>query len=275
MKKILVIYHKNCPDGFGAAWAARKKFGAKAEYLAAAHPSSPPKDLKGREVYMVDYCYSEDKMKSVLKSAAKVVVLDHHVSQREAVKVSTEYVFGETNSGAILAWKYFFPKKSAPKLLLHIQDNDTWKFALKGTREYLAYLDTLPFDLKTWDKLIKDFENPDKRKEFFNKGSSILSFSKQNIETLSSTAEWVKFAGRKCLAVNSPVFVSEIGHVLATKAKGIGIVWCKKGDKLKVSLRSNGKVDVSRIALKYGGGGHKAAASFVIDASNPLKLPWK
>ena len=30
----LIIYHDNCADGFGAAWAAYKKFGADgAEYL--------------------------------------------------------------------------------------------------------------------------------------------------------------------------------------------------------------------------------------------------
>src|SRR3989344_1169898 len=32
-KKIAVLYHKGCTDGFGAAWAAWKKFGARAEYL--------------------------------------------------------------------------------------------------------------------------------------------------------------------------------------------------------------------------------------------------
>ncbi|MFA4999482.1 MAG: hypothetical protein WC519_02020 [Parcubacteria group bacterium] len=276
MKKILVIYHKNCPDGFGAAWVAWKKFGEKAEYLPAAYPSSLPKNLKGREVYMVDYCYSEEKMKLILKSAAKVIALDHHISQRKAIKLSTEYVFKEHNSGAVIAWKYFFPKKKVPRLLLHIEDNDTWRFSLKNTKEYLAYLDTLAYDFKSWDKLVKDFENNDKRKIFFDKGVSIVNFINKNVEALTSSAEWVKFNNRNCLAVNSPIFVSEIGNVLANKAGGIGIVWCKKGNKLKVSLRSNGRVNVSRIAARHGGGGHKAAASFFVDIKGTvLKFPWR
>jgi phosphoesterase RecJ-like protein len=32
----------------------------------------------------------------------------------------------------------------------------------------------------------------------------------------------------------------------------------------KVSLRSNGRMDATRIALRFGGGGHRAAAGFPI-----------
>ena len=31
----LVIYHKNCTDGFGAAWAAHELLGSKAMYVPA------------------------------------------------------------------------------------------------------------------------------------------------------------------------------------------------------------------------------------------------
>ena len=41
------------------------------------------------------------------------------------------------------------------------------------------------------------------------------------------------------------------------------------GDFHKVSLRSK-TIDVSKIALKYGGGGHKEAAGFEC-----VKLPWE
>jgi nanoRNase/pAp phosphatase (c-di-AMP/oligoRNAs hydrolase) len=96
------------------------------------------------------------------------------------------------------------------------------------------------------------------------------------IDSIVANAEIVKFAGHKAFVANSPALVSEIGHVLATKANGVGIVWVKKGDKLKVSLRSNGKVDVSKIAVKYGGGGHKAAASFSLPIKKgTLTFPWK
>lgn len=276
MKNTVIIYHKNCPDGFSSAWVAWKKFGNKAEYIAASHPSFPPKNIKDKEVYMLDFCYSKEHMKNLVSVVKKLVVIDHHISQKEAIKFSTENVFTVKNSGATLSWKYFFPNKKIPKLLLHIEDKDIWTFAIKGTEAYMAMLETIPFDFKTWDKLIKNFENPVKRKSYYEKGLAILGFSKQNIENIALSAEWVIFNNKKCLAVNSPSFVSEIGHILASRAKGIGIIWCKKNGKIKISLRSNGKVDVSKIALKKGGGGHRAAASFSIDSYGPIiKLPWK
>lgn len=41
----------------------------------------------------------------------------------------------------------------------------------------------------------------------------------------------------------------------------------KKGDIIKVSLRSNDDTDVSEMAAKFGGGGHIHAAGFSLDAS--------
>jgi len=276
MKKIVIIYHRNCSDGFGAAWVAWKKFGNQAEYITATHPSSPPKNLKGKEVYMLDFCYSAKEMQAVLREVLKLTVIDHHISQKNAIKFSTNYVFNTSNSGAVLAWKYFFPGQKTPKLLLYIEDKDIWKWSLKGTQEYFAFLETHNFDFKVWDKLIKDFADTTKRKSFYGLGAAITSFNNQQIDALASSAESVIFDNRKCLAVNSPLFISEIGHILALKIKGVGIVWCKKGNKLKISMRSNGKIDVAKIATKKGGGGHRSAASFSLDITDSIiKLPWK
>ena len=69
------------------------------------------------------------------------------------------------------------------------------------------------------------------------------------------------------------MFVSEIGSELVKKLPPIGIIWSQRKDKIVVSLRSNGKVDVSKLAKKFGGGGHKASAAFRLDLNQ--KLPWK
>ena len=37
----------------------------------------------------------------------------------------------------------------------------------------------------------------------------------------------------------------------------------------KISLRSDGKRDVSKISGLYGGGGHKGASGFNVNSSNP------
>ena len=50
----LIIYHANCSDGFGAAYAAWKCLGKKATYHAAKHGSTPP-DVAGKNVAILDF----------------------------------------------------------------------------------------------------------------------------------------------------------------------------------------------------------------------------
>lgn len=49
---MICIYHKNCADGFGAAWAVRKKFGSAVKMIPASYQSTPP-DVTGETVYIV------------------------------------------------------------------------------------------------------------------------------------------------------------------------------------------------------------------------------
>lgn len=53
------------------------------------------------------------------------------------------------------------------------------------------------------------------------------------------------------------------------RIKGCDVAVClkKRDDKIKISLRSNGRVNVADIALKLGGGGHKMAAGAAVDTS--------
>ena len=52
----LVIYHKNCTDGFGSAYAAWRLLGNRAEYIACAHGETPP-DVRGKKVAICDFSF--------------------------------------------------------------------------------------------------------------------------------------------------------------------------------------------------------------------------
>jgi len=183
-----------------------------------------------------------------------------------------EYVYALDHSGAAIAWKYFHPKKKLPELLRHIEDIDLWKFKLPDTRELLSFLQLADYDFKIWDKIARDIQNPKRKKGYLAKGGLILFYERKLVDRLVLKATPVKFAGYKTLAVNSPILQSEIGNALTKKMPPIGIVWSEKEGGIRVSLRSNGKADVSKIAVKYGGGGHKAAAGFSFPAGG--KFPW-
>ena len=51
------------------------------------------------------------------------------------------------------------------------------------------------------------------------------------------------------------------------------LVWQRDKNRIEVSLRSNGDLDVSKIASKFKGGGHKNAAGFSLPAGS--KFPWE
>lgn len=51
----ICIYHGNCADGFGAAWAVRKAL-PDCEFHAGIYQNTPP-DVAGRDVVIVDFSY--------------------------------------------------------------------------------------------------------------------------------------------------------------------------------------------------------------------------
>lgn len=59
--KILCIYHGNCTDGFGAAWAMRHHHKVPIEFYPAVYGKEPP-DVRGRCVYMLDFSYKRGIM---------------------------------------------------------------------------------------------------------------------------------------------------------------------------------------------------------------------
>ncbi len=273
-KDIVVIYHGECKDGFGGAYVAWLKFGNKAEYIGVQHRDPPPEDLKGKEIYFIDFVYKEPVMREVVAKNAKVVALDHHISSKDILPIASEYVFDNDHSGSVIAWQYFYAEKAVPKLLSIIEDNDLWKFKVPKSREIFMYLQTVAWDFKEWKRLAKRLEKSETRKNIIEKGASILAFEKNMVESLvRGSAELVEFEGYKIYAVNSPVAASDIGHALSKKQPPIAIVWSERDGRVVVSLRSDGSVDVARLAEKYGGGGHKAAAGFSLSINEPK--PWR
>lgn len=125
MKK-LCIYHNNCPDGFGAAWVVRRKFGEEnVEFYGATHGDAPP-DCTGKDVIIVDFSYPMTTLIEMETVANSMTILDHHKSAKDNVEYMlsqglSKGIFDETRSGVGLAWDYYFPGVPIPMVLHHIQ----------------------------------------------------------------------------------------------------------------------------------------------------------
>ena len=74
-----VIYHADCTDGFGAAYSAWKQLGNRAEYHACKH-GTPPPDVKGKNVVILDFSFNNATTKQMIEEANSLLVIDHHKS---------------------------------------------------------------------------------------------------------------------------------------------------------------------------------------------------
>ncbi len=273
-KNIVILYHNKCDDGFGAAWAAWKKFGNKAEYIGINPGDSPVKGLAGKNIYMVDVSYGLEDIKRLLKITKSLTVIDHHITAKQISHLlpNSLFNFDFTISGAVLSWQYFHPGKKVPMLLRYIQDQDLWHWRLPFAQEIMSSLKLYDFDFKVWSKIAIGCENKKSIKKYINEGNILFTQRKIGVREALKDATKVKFCGHTTLAVNTRSAVSDIGEALCKKLPPIGIIWSVRGDKIVVSLRSNGKADVSKLAAKFGGGGHKVSAAFRLPLSS--KFPW-
>ena len=257
----LVIYHSNCSDGTGAAWAAWKLLGDRAEYVAASHGESPP-DVRGRRVAILDFSYSNSVIKQMVKDADALVVIDHHKSAMVELHDVNCTIFDMKRSGAMMSWNFFHPGKEPPQLIKLIEDRDLWKWELPYSKEFSAAFDMIPWDFEEYDKFLDDSAIDDAKE----RGAYILAYSKTVISKIVKNASRRKLDGKDVLVVNSSHWMSEIGNNLGPKCDFALIwYWDHEHKQCKVSLRAHhDDEDVSEIAKRFGGGGHRKAAGFAL-----------
>lgn len=291
MTKPICIYHGNCADGFGAAWAVWKKH-PDWEFHAGSYQNAPP-DVSGRDVVMVDFSYKRDVVEKMAKTARSILILDHHKSAAEdideiAQKAGTSWDNHQTNiyqdscenadingaivyalfdmerSGAGIAWDYFHENAPRPLLINHIEDRDLWRFDMEYTREIQAALEI-------WDQLMW---SPLGR--LVTEGALLeRKHHKDVAELVAVCRRKLRIGGHIVPAASLPyTLTSDAGHLMCEPIdhgvhglecpKFAACYWDTAEDRV-FSLRSDpryGAADVSEIAKQYGGGGHKNAAGF-------------
>jgi oligoribonuclease NrnB/cAMP/cGMP phosphodiesterase (DHH superfamily) len=257
----LIIYHKDCTDGFGAAYAAWKLLGSKAEYYACKHGTAPP-NVEDKTVAVLDFSFDNATTKKMIQDAAGLIVIDHHKSAMVELHDISNTHFDMTHSGARLAWDFFHPGKEAPKFIDYIEDRDLWKWELAYSKEFSAAFDMVPFEFEEFEKYEDDsvFDDAVKR------GSYILAYSKTVVKKVCEKAVHRKFEGMDIMVVNASHWMSEIGARLSPDCDFAMIWYYDHEDRnIKVSLRSfHDTVDVSELSKRFGGGGHKKAAGFTL-----------
>jgi oligoribonuclease NrnB/cAMP/cGMP phosphodiesterase (DHH superfamily) len=274
-KNIVVLYHADCKDGFGAAWAAWKKLGNEAEYIPVTHGRPVPEGLDNKVLYMLDFTYDEPYTSQLIKSNKQVTAIDHHRSQEKITKSTFKYSYDRNHSGAVLTWKYFHPKEKIPKLLAYIEDQDLFTHKLPSALQICTYINALEREFLIWDRLAREFEDTVMLEKYSQEGKLLMQYNDRLMREIAKDATLVSFHGYKVYAVNAPHrFASAIARILYEQGPPFSIIWGEKQDRIGISLRSKPQTfDVSMLAQKYGGGGHPHAAGFSLPLDS--NLPWK
>jgi oligoribonuclease NrnB/cAMP/cGMP phosphodiesterase (DHH superfamily) len=259
----LCIFHANCADGYTAAWVVNQAQ-SDVEFFPGFYNTSPP-NVDGKIVYIVDFSYKRSNMESIVSKAKKVIHIDHHdiaikdMAGFSASNFESLYSPENTESGAMLTWRYFYPNIDIPRFIRYIDDRDRWQFKLPSSREVSANVFSYDYSFENWNMLMsQDLE------EQIKDGTAIeRRMAKDVKELLNVVVRRMNIAGHNVPIANVPYqFGSDIGHALGKNEPFAGYYYDTPTSRI-FGLRSNeGGLHVGEIAKTFGGGGHEHAAGF-------------
>lgn len=265
----LCIYHKNCADGFGAAYVVDKYYRGEVDFYPDTYPGNPP-NVTGRDVIIVDYSYKKDVIFDLATKANTILIIDHHITAEQELTdlpANVAALFDKNHSGCVATWKYFFKDEPVPFLLECVQDRDLWLFKSEYTKDIMAVVHAYEFEFPVWDTLMSTaiYELVDQGKLLNRK------YNKDLKSILKDCVREVLFDGHIVPIANLPgMYASEAGAILS-EGYPFAITYWDRNDCTSFSLRSSKDgLDVSEIAKKFGGGGHKHAAGFTIPIINSI-----
>lgn len=293
--KPLCIYHGACDDGFAAAWCVRAALGTEVEFYPGVYQKEPPLH-DDRDVIFVDFSYKRPVLDEMAKTS-RLLILDHHKTAQEDLadlvrpplwdawcavpEASPRMValFDMERSGAALAWDYFIgdgysagwtasEAKRRRGFIEYIQDRDLWRKTLPCGDEFTIALRSYPQDFLIWDKLVDAGAQT-----LIAEGGAIQRYYRLRVEELKRSGYPATLDGQDIWIANAPYFAaSEVAGELAERDGTFGACYFEaEGGRWQYSLRSRGEFDVSAVARKFGGGGHKAAAGFSVDQPAHMK----
>lgn len=290
---INVLYHSNCYDGFGAMWATRRFL--EQEY--------PHRDIRYQPaeygvdytfensmVIYVDFCPKRGTIERISRDNL-VLILDHHkTAQADTLGLPTidrkfsSYLkmldegnrgvfckFDMDQSGAGISYRYFHDD-NIPPLIKYIEDRDLWRFRYPDTRAFHNYLLSRRFDYSEWND-IHERSVSGGIDAILGQGNQILEYNKQLVANICKNASIHQTSLYKYGYINTNSHWSEVGEYMLEHFNldvSIGLTIDFKLGLIKGSIRSRPTIDITPLAQKFGGGGHKNACGFTVAISRGL-----
>lgn len=264
----LCIYHKNCFDGMASAMVVKEKYPEIELYPMGYGDPIPPFVRDCGSLILVDFTFKRDVIE-VMASLMSILIIDHHKTAEADLADLPYAIFDMSESGATLTWKTLFPERQVPWFLRYIKDNDLWEYKLWESESINAYIQSFPIELKAYQKMLYLFELDKDRQKIALEGKSIVRYKESAVGAMcdyaAGTDGW-PFYDSSIPIANATVLFSMVGQELCKrypKAPFAAYYFDRLSDGIRQwGLRSIGDFDVSEVAKKLGGGGHKNAAGF-------------
>jgi oligoribonuclease NrnB/cAMP/cGMP phosphodiesterase (DHH superfamily) len=270
----LCLYH-NDADGQCSAAIVRRALGRQVELMALEIGDPLPWDAIDRAdlVAVVDFSFPRQAMLRIQRHSTLIWV-DHHITALESLGQDMEGVPGRRSvdeAACVLTWQTFFPGQSVPRAVVYIGDRDIWRHAHPETRPFgdgLYQEECDPANDLLWVPLLED--DPRLLGRLIEDGEKLYAAHlRETRRSIEGYGFEVMFEGHRTLAING-AGTGDMGEMI--RQAGYDLAYCYieaiRNDRRRtfVTLYS-GSVDVSAIARKYGGGGHRGAAGFAIERS--------
>lgn len=294
----LVLYHANCIDGLASASTAKRFYELHSldqpKFISCNYNDKISFTCCNENVLIVDFSFDYETMKRIIEETkGNVLIIDHHATSAESLKeIADEYKqFDNSFCGAVLTWRYFFPKNEIPELLEYIQDYDLWKAESKRKWKEMNFL--ISYLLVEEEKKIDLMETlldetitrPKKIEKMVKRGIVYKDYidsivRKQINSTMLLAIDDPVEKQNKILvaAVNATNFINELSERILQTTPQIDAVITFRSlidgmgrTKVICSVRST-KYPAHLLAKQFGGGGHQQASGFSVYDSLPFKI---
>ena len=309
--KHVILAHSHCTDGLCAASIMKRAINiclnTENVVVVFVRYGEEKKALEEEEinsetdVYIVDFSFSREDTLYIAKKCANLVILDHHITALEKLEgiekesSNIEFFFNNNMSGATLVSgfvsKRFLDFGKSQEVVSYVaalvEDRDLWNFRLKDTKAFgeFVFSQIEPNDIDAFSEIL--FDSDMKKIQSYVDLGNILDKNKkkqvnQRLESMAnpaileipypSTNEQVQI-----IFVNEtqPDLVSELGNAICKKfQKPVCLYKILSNGMVSLSFRSmDNLIDMSKVAVALGGGGHRNSSGCEISFEDFRQLP--
>lgn len=279
---ILVITHRADFDGLCSQAIARRALADSATYLGWDYSDDVPNLAPYDTIYLIDISLPKDVM---IANASRLIWIDHHISKMtelDGVDIQGYRIDGV--AACRLAWQWFNDPKygTSTSKAMFLNREVVEPYAVQILGEYDIWdkrnPDVDPFQLGMsgqpvidWETLLRAYSD-DKMtapygylRDILASGYAIQSYVKQtNLDIVTKFGFDVEWEGMNLLALNTSKSSSLIfdGTIKPHHDGCLAYRWDGKMWRASLYGVPDKDVDMTLIAKKYGGGGHRGAAGF-------------